>query len=479
MATHYDVIVIGAGPGGYVAAIRCAQLGLKTACIDDWTDEEGKPALGGTCLNVGCIPSKVLLESSERFEELTSGHAAAHGIHTDNARIDTAAMIARKTKIVAELTDGIEQLFKANKIDWHQGHGTLLADHQVALRLNNSDTQTLGADNIILAPGSLPTALPVAPFDGDRIVDSSAALDWTEVPPRLGIIGAGVIGLELGSLWRRLGSKVVILEALEHFLPAADTQIARLAKRQLNKQGLDIRLGAKLESTETNNNEVTLAYSDSRGGRQSLTVDRLIVAIGRQPNTAGCISPDAGISLDDRGRIEVDELCQTSQPGIWAIGDAVRGPMLAHKASEEGIAVAERIAGQKPDIDYDAIPFIIYTQPEIAWVGSTEQTLKSTGIDYRSGSFNFAANGRAKAMQAANGQVKILADAQTDRLLGVQIIGPMASELIGQAVIAIESENTAEDLARSIFAHPTLSEALHEAALAVDGRMIHGVNRRR
>ncbi len=478
MTTNYDVIIIGGGPGGYVAAIRCAQLGMKTAVIEKWIRPGGDPALGGTCLNAGCIPSKALLESSERFEELKSGHAAAHGISADNIRIDIAAMIARKEKIVSELTGGIAQLFKANKIDWHQGHGTLLADHQVALLLNNGDEQTLRSDNIILAPGSIPAALPSAPFDGDRIVDSSAALDWTTAPPRLGIIGAGVIGLELGSLWRRLGSKVVILEALENFLPAADTQIARLAKRELSKQGLDIRLGAKLESAETNGNAVTLTYSGSKG-QQSLTVDRLIVAVGRKPNTADCISPDAGITLDDAGRIEVDEFCQTGQPGIWAIGDAVRGPMLAHKASEEGIAVAERIAGQKPDINYDAIPFIIYTQPEIAWVGATEQTLKSAGTDYRSGSFNFAANGRATAMQAATGQVKVLADAQTDRILGVHIIGPMASELIGQAVIAIESENTAEDLARSIFAHPTLSEALHEAALAVDGRMIHGVNRRR
>ncbi len=478
MTTNYDVIIIGGGPGGYVAAIRCAQLGMKTAVIEKWIRPGGEPALGGTCLNVGCIPSKALLESSERFDELASGHAAAHGISADNIRIDIAAMIARKEKIVSELTGGIAQLFKANKIDWHQGHGTLLADHQVALQLNDGDTQTLRADNIILAPGSIPAALPSAPFDGDRIVDSSAALDWTTAPPRLGIIGAGVIGLELGSLWRRLGSEVVILEALENFLPAADTQIARLAKRELSKQGLDIRLGAKLESAETNGNDVTLTYSDSKG-QQSLTVDHLIVAVGRKPNTAACISADAGITLDGAGCIEVDEFCQTSQPGIWAIGDAVRGPMLAHKASEEGIAVAERIAGQKPDINYNAIPFIIYTQPEIAWVGATEQALKSAGIDYRSGSFNFAANGRAKAMQAANGQVKVLADAQTDRILGVHIIGPMASELIGQAVIAIESENTAEDLARSIFAHPTLSEALHEAALAVDGRMIHGVNRRR
>ena len=477
MTTNYDVVIIGGGPGGYVAALRCAQLGLGTAVVDQWINKQGKPALGGTCLNVGCIPSKALLESSEKYEELKS-HSAAHGISAENVSIDIATMIARKDRIVSELTGGISQLVKAGKIDWLQGSGKLLAGRKVEVTTTDGESRIITARQIILATGSSPVEIPSAPLTDDRIVDSSGALDWESVPKRLGVIGAGVIGLELGSVWRRLGAEVVILEALDEFLPAADLQIGRLAKRELTRQGLDIRLGARLTNTQIGDDELLLEYTDSKGS-QSVAVDRLIVAVGRRPNSQGIAADEAGIEVDERGFIVVDELCQTSQNGVWAIGDVVRGPMLAHKASEEGVAVAERIAGQKPHVNYQVIPSVIYTQPEIAWIGATEKSLKANGIEYRTGAFAFAANGRAKAMNATGGQIKVLADAQNDRILGVHMIGPLVSELIGQAVIAIESENTSEDLARTIFAHPTLSETLHEAALAVDGRAIHGVNRRR
>jgi dihydrolipoamide dehydrogenase len=477
MSNQYDVIIIGGGPGGYVAALRCAQLGMSTAVVDQWINKQGKPALGGTCLNVGCIPSKALLESSEKFDELKS-HSAVHGISAENIGIDTAKMISRKDKIVGELTGGISQLFKASKIDWLQGTGKLLAGRHVQVTTGNGESRIIAAGQVIIATGSSPVEIPSAPLTDDRIVDNSGALDWESVPKRLGVIGAGVIGLELGSVWRRLGAEVVILEALDEFLPAADVQISKLAKREFTRQGLDIRLGARLTNTQIGKEELLLEYSDSKG-EQSVAVDRLIVAVGRRPNSHAIAADDAGIELDERGFIVVDELCATAQSGIWAIGDVVRGPMLAHKASEEGIAVAERIAGQKPHVNYQAIPSVIYTQPEIAWVGATEKSLKASDTDYRAGSFAFAANGRAKAMNAASGQIKVLADTHTDRILGVHMMGPMVSELIGQAVIAMESENTAEDLARTIFAHPTLSETLHEAALAVDGRAIHGVNRRR
>ncbi|CAA6811539.1 MAG: Dihydrolipoamide dehydrogenase of 2-oxoglutarate dehydrogenase (EC [uncultured Thiotrichaceae bacterium] len=478
MSDKYDVIVIGGGPAGYVAAIRAAQLGMKVACVERWINKEGKPALGGTCLNVGCIPSKALLESSEQYEEIAH-HAGDHGISVDGVQMDTSAMVARKDKIVSELTGGIAALFKANKIDWLQGTGTLLADKQVSVTpLEEGDATVYQADNVILATGSVPFELPSAPLTDDRIVDNEGALNWETIPKRLGIIGAGVIGLELGSVWRRLGSEVVVLEAMDDFLGTADKQIARTAQRELSKQGLDIRLGSRITNTQINDDELIMEYTD-KDGEQTLAVDRMIVSVGRRAYTESVVAEDVGLQMDERGRIDVNDHCETNIPGVYAVGDVVRGPMLAHKGSEEGVAVAERIAGQQPHIDYDNCPWVIYTQPEIAWVGKTEEELKEAGVSYRAGSFTFAANGRAKAMNQASGMVKVIADEASDRVVGVHIVGPMASELIGQAVIAMESENTSEDLARTIFAHPSLSESIHEAALAVDGRAIHAMNRRR
>lgn len=473
----YDVIVIGGGPAGYVAAIRCAQLGMTTACIDKWINKDGKPALGGTCLNVGCIPSKALLEDSEQFEHI-SKHSIEHGITVKNVKMNIAAMIERKDKIVTELTAGIAQLFKANKIAWLPGKGTLLTDKKVSVEPLDGDESTLyQADNIIIATGSSPVELACAPLTDERIVDNEGALNWQSVPKRLGIIGAGVIGLELGSVWRRLGAEVVILEAMDDFLAAADAQVSRHAKRELDNQGLDIRLGSRITNTKLNVNDLLVEYTDKKG-EQQLTVDRLIVSVGRKPNTYGVVSDNLGLKFDKHNYIDVNDNCETNIQGVYAIGDVVRGPMLAHKASEEGVAVAERINGQKPHIDYNNCPWVIYTHPEIAWVGKTEKQLKKAGINYRSGVFSFVANGRAKAMNQASGFVKILADEQSNRVLGVHIVGPAASELIGQAVIAMESENTSEDIARTIFAHPSLSESIHEAALAVNARAIHSVNRK-
>lgn len=477
MSEKFDVIVMGAGPGGYVAAIRCAQLGLKTACVEEWINKQGKPALGGTCLNVGCIPSKALLESSERYEEIAH-HNADHGITVDNLKIDVSTMIGRKDKIVSQLTGGIEQLFKANGITWLQGRGKLLANKQVQVTSHDGASATYAADNVIIAVGSTPIELPIAKWLDTRIVDSAGALDWETVPAKLGVIGAGVIGLELGSVWRRLGAEVVVLEAMDDFLAAADRDVAKAAQTQFKKQGLDIRLSSKVSKVEAGENGITVTYNDPNG-EQTLVVDRLIVAVGRKSNTAGAIAEDAGVQLDERGRVVVDSHLQTAVPGVYAIGDCVVGPMLAHKASEEGVVVAEQIVGQKPHINYDAIPWVIYTHPEIAWVGKTEAELKAAGIEYRVGSFPFAANGRAKAMDQADGLVKVVADANTDRILGVHIAGPLASELIGQAVIAIETECSAEDVSRMVFAHPTVSEAIHEAMLAVDGRALHAVGKKR
>ena len=478
VADKYDVIVIGGGPAGYVAAIRCAQLGMKTACIDKWINKDGKPALGGTCLNVGCIPSKALLEDSEQFEHI-SKHSIEHGITVKNVKMNVAAMIERKDKIVTELTAGIAQLFTANKITWLQGKGTLLNDKKVSVEpLDGKKVSVYQAENVIIATGSSPIELACAPLTDDRIVDNEGALNWESVPKRLGIVGAGVIGLELGSVWRRLGAEVIILEAMDDFLATADTQVAKQAKRELDKQGLDIRLGSRITQTKLNDNDLLVEYTNKKG-EQQLTVDRLIVSVGRKPNTDGIAVDNVNLTMDERNRIDVNDNCETNIPGIYAIGDVIRGPMLAHKGSEEGVAVAERIAGQKPHIDYNNCPWVIYTHPEIAWVGQTEKQLKEAGINYRSGVFSFAANGRAKAMNQASGFVKILADEQNDRVLGVHIVGPMASELIGQAVIAMESENTSEDIARTIFAHPSLSESIHEAALAVTNRAIHSVNRKK
>ncbi|MBI1733463.1 MAG: dihydrolipoyl dehydrogenase [Gammaproteobacteria bacterium] len=470
----FDVVVIGGGPGGYVAAIRCAQLGLSTACIEGWLNESGKPALGGTCLNVGCIPSKALLDSSHHYSFIRH-EAAEHGINAPGATVDVNRMLARKNRIVQGFTQGVAGLLRKNKVEWLQGFGKLLPDRQVEVTpVAQESTQpyTVAAAHIIIATGSVPARIPPAPVDNELIVDSTGALAFTDVPRRLGIIGAGVIGLELGSVWNRLGSKVVVLEALTEFLPTADRQIAGEAEKILRNQGLDIRLGAKVTGTASNNREVTVNL-ESPEGKQQLAVDRLIVAVGRRPNTARLGAADVGLKLDESGFVDVDDNCRTNLPGVFAIGDVVRGPMLAHKASEEGIAVAERIAGRHGHMNYGNIPWVIYTWPEIAWAGRTEQELKAAGVEYRAGAFPFAASGRAKAMGETGGQVKILSDSNTDRILGVHILGPNASELIAEAVLAMEFEGSAEDIALTIHAHPTLAEAMHEAALGVDHRSLH------
>lgn len=473
----YDVIVIGAGPAGYVCAIRCAQLGMKTACVDNWLDERGEPTLGGTCLNAGCIPSKALLESSDLYERLRHG-SRFHGIGVAGVSLDVPAMIGRKDAIVHELTNGIAALFRANGVEWLQGKGRLLPERQVSLAPHHGDARTLSSGHVILAPGSVPVAIDAAPLHGECIVDSTGALAWESVPGRLGIIGAGVIGLELGSVWRRLGAEVVLLEAQDLFLAMVDQQIAKSGLRLFRQQGLDIRLGALVKSTRLADSGVDIEYQDGEG-MHSLTVDRLIVSVGRRPCTEDIASAEAGLLLDEGGFIHVDAECSTNLPGVYAIGDAVRGPMLAHKGSEEGVAVAERIAGQESVVNYEAIASVIYTAPEIAWVGRTEEALKASGTAYRRGIFPFAASGRARAMQETEGMVKMLSDEATDRVLGVHIIGAHASELIGQAVMAMEFDGSSEDIARTVFTHPTLSEALHEAALAVDGRAIHIARSRR
>ena len=471
---QFDVVVIGAGPAGYVAAIRAAQLGLKTACVDAFVGKAGKQALGGTCLNVGCIPSKALLDSSKQYFNL-SHNLPAHGISVENAKVDMATFIGRKDKIVKQFTGGIGQLFKANKVTPFFGKGKLLKGKNVEITGNDGAKQTISATNVILASGSVPIELPFAKFDGKNIIDNAGALDITEVPKRLGVIGAGVIGLELGSVWNRLGAQVTILEALPDFLAVADQDVAKIAKKEFEKQGLTIKLGAKLTKAEVKGNEVALTYED-KDGAHDLVVDKLLVAVGRRAYTTGLLADDTGVKLDERGRIVVDEHNHTGVDGVWAIGDAVRGPMLAHKGSEEGVAVAEWIAGKAGHINFDTIPWVIYTEPEIAWAGKTEKELKDAGIPYKVGTFPFAAIGRAVAMNEAVGQVKMLAHAETDRLLGVHMVGPGVSELIAEAVVTLEFKGSAEDLARIVHAHPTLSEAVHEAALSVDKRAIHKGN---
>ncbi len=468
----YNVIVIGAGPAGYVAAIRCAQLGMKTACVDKWLNPSGKPSLGGTCLNVGCIPSKALLDSSHHYYFLQK-QAAEHGIKFGGLSIDIAAMLARKNRIVKTLTKGIGSLFKQNKVASLEGAARLTGNQAIEITAHNGNKQTLTADKIIIATGSIPTPIPVATIDNKLIVDSTGALAFDSVPKRLGIIGAGAIGLELGSVWSRLGSQVTILEALPDFLAAADRKIAAAAQRELKKQGLDIHLGASVTSATVTNNEVTVSYQDEKKGEQQRVVDKLIVAVGRKPNTAGLEAAEIGIQINERGFIQVDEHRETSVPGIYAIGDVIGGPMLAHKGSEEGVMVAERLAGQKSEMSYETVPWVIYTHPEIAWVGRTEEQLQAAGIEYKVGQFPFVASGRARAHGDTSGMVRMIADAKTDRLLGVHIFGHSASELIAEAVLAMEFQGSAEDLARTIHAHPTLSEAMHEAALGVDERMIH------
>jgi dihydrolipoamide dehydrogenase len=467
----YNVIVIGAGPAGYVAAIRCAQLGMKTACIDKWMTLDGKPSLGGTCLNVGCIPSKALLDSSHHYDFMQK-QAATHGIQCDNLSIDIAAMQTRKGKIITMLTTGIGSLFKKNKVTHLFGTAHLAGEKQVEITAQDGNKQTLTADNIIIATGSVPVQIPIAPIDDHLIVNSTGALAFDNVPKRLGVIGAGAIGLELGSVWNRLGSQVTIIEALPNFLQMADRKIATATLREMKKQGFKIHLGAKVNSATVANEEVTITYEVKKGSQQ-LIVDKLIVAVGRKPNTESLGAAELGIQITDHGFIQVDDHCRTAVPSIYAIGDVIGGPMLAHKGSEEGVIVAELIAGQKSKMSYETIPYVIYTSPEVAWVGKTEEQLKIAGVEYKVGQFPFMASGRARAHGDTSGMVRIMADAQTDRLLGVHILGISASELIAEAVVAMAFESSAEDLAKTIHAHPTLSEAVHEAALGVDGRMIH------
>jgi len=473
MSDKFDVIVVGAGPAGYVAAIRCAQLGFNTACVDKWVDAQGKPSLGGTCLNVGCIPSKALLDSSEKVEQ-ASHDFENHGISVGKVSVDVPKMISRKDDIVSNLTKGIAGLFKANKITSLHGHGKLLADKKVEVSLDG-ETQIYSADNIILAVGSEPINIPVAPVDNDIILDNAGALDINATPKKLGVIGAGVIGLELGSVWNRLGSQVTILEAMDTFLAPVDKQLSREAQRTFTKgQGLDIKLGAMVTATKVAKKSVN-TYT-FKGEEHTETFDKLIVAVGRKASTQDIAADDVGLKLDDRGRVDVNDRCETNIAGVYAIGDAVKGPMLAHKGSEEGVFVAEIIAGQKPHMNHDNIPWVIYTHPEIAWVGINEEQAKELGINYKTGFFPFAANGRSLAMNEKGGRVKMIADAETDRILGVHILGPNASELISEAVLAMEYSASTEDIARTIHGHPTLSEAMHEAALSVDGRALHKVN---
>jgi dihydrolipoamide dehydrogenase len=479
MSKQFDVIVIGGGPGGYIAAIRAAQLGFNTACIDEWKNSKGAPALGGTCTNIGCIPSKALLQSSENFEH-AGKHFADHGIEVKGLGLDLAKMLARKDQVVKQNNDGIAFLFKKNKVAFFHGRGSFLKSAGSGYEIKvsgagqpSSAEETITGKHIIVATGSNARALPGAPFDEEKILSNDGALRIQGVPKRLGLIGAGVVGLELGSVWRRLGSQVTVLEALPAFLGLVDEQIAREAKKAFDKQGLKIELGVKVgEVTSTKKNGISVAWTNAKGA-QTLEVDKLIVSIGRVPNTEG-LNPDAvGLKLDERGAVIVDDQCRTNLPNVWAIGDVVRGPMLAHKAEEEGVAVAERIAGQHGHVNFNTIPWVIYTSPEIAWVGQTEQQLKAAGVKYRAGTFPFMANGRARALGDTTGMVKFLADAGTDEILGVHIVGPMASELISEAVVAMEFRASSEDIARICHAHPSLSEATKEAALAVDKRTLN------
>ena len=478
MAEQFDVIVIGAGPAGYHAAIRAAQLGMKTACIDAALGKDGKPALGGTCLRVGCIPSKALLDSSRQFWNM--GHLfGEHGISFKDAKMDVAAMVGRKDKIVKQFTGGIAMLFKANKVTPFYGFGQLQPGNLVKVKQHDGSEVELKGTNVVIAAGSDSIELPFAKYDGDTIVDNVGALDFTEVPKRLAVIGAGVIGLELGSVWKRLGAEVTILEALPDFLAAADAEVAKTAAREFKKQGLDIRLGAKVSKAEViakgKKKEVAVTFAD-KDGEQTVTVDKLLVAVGRRAATKGLLADGTGVKLNERGMVEVDEHCHTGVDGVWAVGDCVRGPMLAHKGFEEGIAVAELIAGLPGHVNFDTIPWVIYTEPEIAWVGRTEQQLKDDGVPYKTGSFPFAALGRAVAMGEPAGFVKVIAHAETDRVLGMHLVGVGVSELVHEGVLTMEFKGSADDLARICHAHPTLSESIHDAAMAVDKRAIHKAN---
>lgn len=478
MSEKFDVIVIGSGPAGYVAAIRAAQLGLKTACVEKWRNEEGKGVNGGTCLNVGCIPSKALLDSAYKYHE-AKDDLAVHGISTKDVKIDVPAMIARKGQIVKNLTGGIAGLFKSNGVTSLFGSGKLLAGKKVEVTDFEGKTVTYEAENVILASGSSPINIPVAPVDNDVIVNSTGALEFQSVPKRLGVIGGGVIGLELGSVWNRLGSKVVVLEAMDSFLGMMDQQIAREAFKILTKQGLDIRTSSRVTGSKINGKEVAVTYTDKDGKEQTETFDKLIVCVGRRPYTENLLAADSGVKFDERGFIFVNEHCATNVAGVWAIGDVVRGPMLAHKGSEEGVMVAERIAGQKSQINYDIIPSVIYTHPEVAAIGKTEEQVKASGEPYNVGTYSFAHHGRALAANDNQGLVKIIAHAVTDRILGAHIVGPSAADLVQQIAIAMEFGSSAEDVGMMVFGHPTLSEAVKEAALAVNGHAIHGINKKK
>jgi len=475
MADSFDVVVIGGGPAGYPAAIRAGQNELSVACIDEWKNLDGSNAFGGTCLNAGCIPSKALLESSELFHRAKE-ELGVHGIRTSGVTLDLAQMQKRKAGIVRTMTQGILALFKGAGVVPLQGHGKLLPGKRVEFTAVDGTRRELTAKHVVLASGSSPIELRSAPFDGKRIVDSWGALELDAVPKRLGVIGAGIIGLELGSVWRRLGSDVVILEALPEFLAIADQQLAKEALRHFKKLGLDVRLGAKVTGAKVGADGVTVSYTDSQGA-QSLTLDKVVVAIGRRPYTKDLLAPGTGVELDERGFIKVDQECRTGVEGIWAVGDCVRGPMLAHKGKEEGAMVADLIAGHYAEVNYKTVPSVIYTAPEIAWVGLTEEQVKAGGRPYKTGVFPFLASGRARAMEQAQGFAKVIAAQDDDEILGVHIIGPMAGELIAEGVLAMEYSASSEDLQRTIHAHPTLSEALHEAALAVDKRAIDSLNR--
>jgi dihydrolipoamide dehydrogenase len=475
MSKKYDVVVIGAGPAGYIAAIRAAQHGLSVACIDEWKNKDGKNAFGGTCLNAGCIPSKALLESSELFHR-ANHEFKKHGISANDISIDIKGMQKRRASIVRQLTGGIAGLFKANKVEGLVGHGKLLAGKRVEFTPVDGAAEIIEADNVILASGSVPIELASAPFDHEHIIDSWDALELEAVPGRLGVIGAGVIGLELGSVWSRLGSKVTVIEAMDNLLFMADRDVAKVAAKEFKQQGLDIKLGARLTGAEAGKQGVAVNWED-KDGEYSFEVDKLIVAVGRKPFTEGLLAEDSGIQLDDRGFIVVDDECRTAVKGVYAIGDSVRGPMLAHKGSEEGVMAADLIAGEIAEVNYDVIPSVIYTAPEIAWVGQTEEQVRASGRDFKTGSFPFMANGRAKGMEQTSGMVKVISAVDDDELLGVHIVGPMAGELIGEAVLAMEFSASTEDIQRTIHAHPSLSESIHEAALAADKRALNFMNR--
>ncbi|MGM0537134.1 MAG: dihydrolipoyl dehydrogenase [Pseudomonadota bacterium] len=477
MADKFDVIVIGAGPGGYVSAIRAAQMGLKAAVVEKWLSEDGKPVFGGTCLNVGCIPSKALLEASHKFVEAKHDFDDI-GIQAGDVTMDVKKMMARKDSIVKNLTGGVAGLLKGNGVTAIQGTGKVVSSKQVEVTDKDGKATTYDADNIVVAAGSVPMEIPPTPLKEGMVVNSTGALEFEETPKRLGVIGAGIIGLELGSVWNRLGSEVTVLEAMDDFLPMVDGAIAKETQKLLKKQGLDIKLGARVTGSEIKGEEVVVKYTDAKG-EQEATFDKLIVCVGRKPYTEGVIAEGVGVETDERGFIHVDDQCRTSVPSVYAIGDCVRGPMLAHKASEEGVMVADIIAGHKAEMNYDAIPNVIYTFPEVAWVGLTEKEAKEKGIKVKTGSFPFAASGRAMANNATEGQAKVIADAETDRVLGMHIVGQHAGEMIAQGVIALEFGSSAEDLALTCYAHPTMSEAVHEAALAVEGHAVHMVNRRK